>query len=120
MNHTYARVIDVLAKGDVDLRQIAIDLAKQEPVIFLELASRTARPEWAVKVRSEMAACNKVMAIKLLRAAKNLGLKDAKDIVDCIHEDLYRLSPRGPLNPLGFVRPFLTRDNEAIYHEIMG
>jgi len=120
MNQVYARVIEVLANGNIDLRQIGLELAKAHPLVFLEIASRTARPEWAVKVRHEMATGNKIMAIKLLRAAKNLGLKDAKDIVDCMHEDLYQLSPRGPLPPLGFDRPFLSKDLVTVYDEIMG
>lgn len=116
----YGCVIDCLTSGQIDLRQIAIDLAKEDPVMFLKLARNGIRPEWAVEVRRQMEGGNKVGAIKALRAAKGLGLKDAKDIVDCVHDDLFHMYPRSMLTALQFDRPELSHHLALVYRDIMG
>lgn len=42
----------------------------------------SSRPEWETEAREQMAAGNKIMAIKIAREGTGLGLKDAKDLVE--------------------------------------
>jgi len=98
----YKDVIDVIESGKYNSRDICVRLAKSNPKMFLKLvreAEGDLKPKFSVvkeepldfyrstmKTVREIMASNKVQAIKLVREAAGLGLKDAKDIVDCALE----------------------------------
>ncbi len=92
----YSKVIDLLLSGELDYKKIAIELAKREPAIFLEiltptrermLPNKTSQTKRMLpnKTSQTIAAYIKsnqlISAIKELRNVKGLDLKTAKDII---------------------------------------
>lgn len=76
---------------ELNYKQIAIELAKHHPTIFVKLAAGPSfhAEKWRYEVHDAMCGGRKVEAIKCLRAATGLGLKEAKDICDNIQNHLY-------------------------------
>jgi ribosomal protein L7/L12 len=64
--------------GDADLADIARDLAQRRAAS----AGAEVPPELAAQLRALLAARDKIGAIKELREATGMGLKDAKDFVE--------------------------------------
>jgi hypothetical protein len=65
-------------------------LAKVNPDLFLKLTKRHVAGGMACsEVIAHMLADQKVPAIKAVRVAWGLGLKEAKDVVDNVHHTLY-------------------------------
>lgn len=90
MSNPYAEVIDLVNSGNIDYRRIAIELAKTQPSLFLRLHKGnvpkvTKAPLLSVSTVCAIRAAIKtealVMAIKILRQATGLPLKDSKDII---------------------------------------
>lgn len=81
---SYKQAIDILMAGDFNARNIAVELAKNYPTIFVKLANGvTSKVEqWMIDAHEFMARGAKVEAIKLIRTHTGLGLKEAKDISD--------------------------------------
>lgn len=81
----YSKVIDLLLSGELDYKKIAIELAKREPAIFLEILTPTRERMLPNKTSQTIAAYIKsnqlISAIKELRNVKGLDLKTAKDII---------------------------------------
>ncbi len=88
MDHNYAEAIELLMNGNVDLRQIAINLAKNDPVLFIQMVRGPKGSRfgaWQTEVRDMIFRGNKMVdAIKLTRARTGMGLKEAKDVVDAL------------------------------------
>ena len=82
MKAIYIEVIDLLMNGDIDFRLIALNLAKEQPDVFVRLASKKMPEPWAVNAFRSLRSNQKVDGIKIIRAATGLGLKEAKDVAD--------------------------------------
>jgi ribosomal protein L7/L12 len=109
MNTTYAQAIQIIADNQFDARHVAIELAKINPELFIQLANKETR-EVPVEdndsiiyrnvkqfIRDDM----KVSAIQQLRTISGFGLKEAKDVVDYVTlrllgdgSDLYSLKTK--------------------------
>ncbi len=81
----YSKVIDRLLSGDLNYKKIVIELAKQEPEIFLEISGSPVEqilPVDTVKqIVSDIKSNQMIKAIQELRTAMNLGLGEARDII---------------------------------------
>lgn len=83
MNLAYAKAIDLLVDGGVDYKSIAVNLAKLNPELFVQLAEGKGIIEsWCSKVVSYIKEAKYVDAIKLIRTETGFGLKEAKDVAD--------------------------------------
>lgn len=117
MHNDYAKVIDLLMDDKLDFRKISTELAKKYPQIFIEMASANQPiPEWCREVIKFMRAVNKIDAIKCVRAATGVGLKEAKDICDTLCWDLYH-KETWRTRPVYDV-PDLDIECSNIYHKI--
>lgn len=90
MNTPYAQAIQIIADNQFDARHVAIELAKINPELFIQLTNKEMR-EVPVEDCTDPAYCNikhfihdnmKVSAIQQLRTISGFGLKEAKDVVD--------------------------------------
>lgn len=94
----YQQVIDILAAG-YDASKIATSLAKKHPQLFIDLYKETCAPpeKWKQDIIGMNYRGEKVSAIKALREKTQLGLKEAKDIIDMLtvkmHEMGYMINP---------------------------
>lgn len=94
MSQAYAQAIDLLMNGNLDFRQICIDLAKENPKVFVEMADRKPPEDWCRhiinlirKPCSNGISC-KVECIKELRSATGLPLKESKEIIEQVMWEL--------------------------------
>lgn len=118
MNSAYKRVIEIISEDDLDYKAIVIAIAKDDPATFLKYADKRQPPKHVQMIYESIVSQNKVQAIKDLRATHNLGLKDAKDIVDHIELTLAHRGVPGVTAPQFSVSP-LRRDLEQYYDEIV-
>lgn len=80
----YSRAIEIAASA-FDAKKIAIALAKHDPVLFVKLFEQTTAVEpWHGEVITHLYRGEMVQAIKMIRVASGLGLKEAKDIADTV------------------------------------
>lgn len=109
MNTPYAQAIQIIADNQFDARQVAIELAKINPELFIQLTNKETR-EVPVEDNNSIIYRNvkqfihdnmKVSAIQQLRTISGFGLKEAKDVVDYItlrllgdSSDLYGLKTK--------------------------
>lgn len=109
MNTSYAQAIQIIADNQFDARHVAIELAKINPELFIQLANKETR-EVPVEDCTNLAYCNirhficddkKASAIQQLRTISGFGLKEAKDVVDYVTlrllgdgSDLYSLKTK--------------------------
>ena len=87
MNQHYAKAIDILMGNSVDYKNIAIELAKQNPELFCQLVAKASPSKdhaWHRDAISHLRACHLVSAIKLCREKTGFGLKEAKDVMDAV------------------------------------
>jgi hypothetical protein len=86
----FNQLIDILAKDVFDARAMCLRLAKEFPEMFVTFATGTIEPENKeyMTVVKHIVDGAKVSAIKELRALSGTGLKEAKDVVDNIHNIL--------------------------------
>lgn len=94
----YKEVIRIISSNLFDSREVCLKLAQANPKLFLKLVSSDAEvkaldadPEYlrTMKIIRGVALSDRVQAIKMLRgAATGLGLKEAKDIIDCVITNL--------------------------------
>lgn len=83
MNLAYAKAIDLLVDGGIDYKSIAVNLAKLNPELFVQLAEGKGIIEsWCSKVIDFIKEAKYVDAIKLIRTETDFGLKEAKDVAD--------------------------------------
>ncbi|NDE17381.1 hypothetical protein EBZ80_20865 [bacterium] len=98
----YKAVIDILMTHDIDFRQVAINLAKSYPGIFIEmLPAGTRQAESVIAERAESATAwqleiikslkgnDPVDALRILRQEIGCCLKEAKDVIDLVRVELY-------------------------------
>jgi hypothetical protein len=98
----YKAVIDILMTHPVDFRQVAINLAKSYPGIFIEMmpaeqagaepvmAESVEPPKaWQLDIIKLLKSNEPAAAIRLLRQEIGCGLKDAKDVIDLVCVELY-------------------------------
>lgn len=78
----YQQVIDILVADTIDYKNIAIQLAKFNPELFLRFHGKTTVKDWMREVIQYMKDGEKASAIKTLRANEGIGLREAKDICD--------------------------------------
>jgi len=84
MNHFYAKAIDILVGSTVDYKAICIELAKQNPELFCDLAAPSRGNSWQKEVVDLVRSNQTVSAIKLCREKTGFGLKEAKDVIDAV------------------------------------
>ena len=89
MNSDYIKVIELLMNGSVNLRDVAVTLAKVDPALFLRLADHKEEPVWHDTVMQLMLNNERVNAIKVVREKTGFGLKEAKDVCDAVAGWLY-------------------------------
>lgn len=87
MINSYHEVIDTLIKGNIDYKQIVIDLAKENPELFLKLTKthRLMSLDFSQNLKMTVQFARSgatVDAIKCLRIETGLGLKESKDIIE--------------------------------------
>lgn len=82
----YKQVIELLANGDLDWREISIQLAKEHPDLFVKYASIRVVPAWMRDVIAFVREEKYVDSIKLLRTQTRYGLKEAKDVIDNLRD----------------------------------
>jgi len=85
MNHFYAKAIDILVGSTVDYKAICIELAKQNPELFCNLAAPSRSNSWQKEVVDLVRSNQTVSATMLCREKTGFGLKEAKDIIDAVH-----------------------------------
>jgi hypothetical protein len=86
----YQAAIDIIAQGDYSKKEIALTLAKDEPIKFIEIYKKLnpsymaepPKPEWYKVARGYMNSEQKIPAIKEVRNGTGMGLKEAKDYVE--------------------------------------
>ncbi len=100
MHAAFAKVIALIASGRVEYRDVCIALSQENPELFVKLVEQVQQlTANGVSVQHQKAApwvhdvCheiehNFISAIKIYRAASGNGLKDAKDVIDNVREQL--------------------------------
>ena len=92
-DNVYGQVV-MLLKQDLDYKELIYRLAATHPDILLRIIHMNVDIELQdtedviliQKVLSLIKAGQKIMAIKEIRAVKNMGLKEAKDFCDALQE----------------------------------
>lgn len=85
----YQQIIDNLISPKFPLTEIAIEIAKTEPVIFMgAIASLERNVPWQREIERLVKAHRKIDAIRLWRRETGVSLKAAKDAVDAIAQEL--------------------------------
>jgi ribosomal protein L7/L12 len=79
----YKQAIDILTSNDRVFTTVEIELAKLHPALFVRFAADP-RPKWQDTVKELLHSGHFIDAIKEIRNATNLGLKEAKDVADYI------------------------------------
>lgn len=100
----YEQVIEVISSRTHDSERMLTWIAKNEPEVFLRAHTASAlvvSKDWARAVVQHLVDGNKVSAIKATRERTGLGLKEAKDICDKVHEMLPIFGFKS-VNPLSF------------------
>jgi hypothetical protein len=104
MSKAYAKVIDLIAEGNIDYKKIALAVAKRHPTMFLafagvkqsskseiitEFLTNRGAPDWMFKkslhdgIRSlSGVGLNKVAVIREVRQASGMGLYEGKAFVE--------------------------------------
>ncbi|MFA5311698.1 MAG: 50S ribosomal protein L7/L12 [Methanomassiliicoccales archaeon] len=87
---SYQSVIDIFRKYSPT--SVEVELAKKNPALFVELYESVypsakpippdVEPAWLISARGFMERDQKISAIKEVRSATGLGLKEAKDYVE--------------------------------------
>lgn len=91
--NAYAQAITILMSDEVNFRALGIKLAQTHPALFVSLSGVPAeKPEpmpeqWIIDTINYLPQ-NLVNAIKCVRHATGLGLKEAKDVVDNVAQRL--------------------------------
>lgn len=88
MTQAYRSAIDILMQGEVDFRQIAIELAKTDPDLFVRLAEQPRAEPWLKEIIGFVREQKYVESIRTLRTHTRFGLKEAKDVIDNLRERL--------------------------------
>lgn len=89
MSDIYHQIIDNIISPKFPLSEIAIEIAKTEPTVFMEaIASLALNVPWRKEIESLLAVGLKIEAIKLWRGKTGTSLKDAKDAVDAVAQGL--------------------------------
>ena len=83
MDEYYQCAIDILTWKNTDYREICIALAKTNPKALCDAANMT---PWKLEALRIYYAEGKVPAIKAIRAATGMGLKEAKEAIEDIVE----------------------------------
>lgn len=113
------QVLDIVA-GGYDAVKIAHALAKKNPHLFLELYREFASPldhSWHRDVVQLTYANNKVSAIKLVREKTNSSLKDAKDIVDNLSNEMSRIGYM--ISPTTYSAEPVATAYELVYQQLV-
>lgn len=98
MNWAYTKAIDLLMSGKLDFRSIAINLAKSNPELFVQIARDGIHSEeWHCDVIDLIKQDKNVEAIKLTRTHTGYGLKDSKDVIDVLRGKMYNAGMLGVL-----------------------
>lgn len=86
MSHSHAiALLEEVFQGKRDAMSCLFTLARVEPEAFvrgLTGESVPDAPDWTVDVIRRIKSMNLVSAIKLIREARGIGLKEAKDLAD--------------------------------------
>lgn len=118
MSEYYKQAIDVLLSPNVDLRKVSIELAKYDPQLFVKLVnsiSFTYEKEFIKHIEN-----NKIVeAIKLLRNANGIGLKEAKDIADTVRNTLNDCGRCRERSPYALLPNELNSEYKKIYERII-
>ena len=84
----YQESIGILMSGAVDYKAVVVKLAQTHPELFVSLYNGETSADYEQKRYAKMIYENNghqlIPAIKEVRAKFNLGLKEAKDLVDSI------------------------------------
>lgn len=78
----YKAAIDILMSGPIDYRAVVTSLAKEEPAIFLRLVGQGEFPAWTRDAAALLMCNERVEGIKCIRAGADLGLFEAKQVID--------------------------------------
>ena len=108
---------EITGVGLAEAKSAVEAIARGEPVNFSASTPQTQfdDPLLESRIRELLAKRNKIEAIKIYRLAHNVGLKEAKDVVDGMEASMRRESPAintlSPSNPIVNTDPFA--DNSA-------
>lgn len=117
MTDSYKQVIDILTTADVDYKAIALELAKDNPGMFLRYHNKKRFvPQWIKEVIDFLKNEKKVEAIRTLRAETKIGLKEAKDICDHLQN---KLAKHGFCKFMPYDLNFLNSECETIYEKVV-
>jgi hypothetical protein len=94
----FERAIDILLQTNRDDKAIVVELAKRNPDILVAIVDRlngagVNYTRWHQEAVYEMIKGNRVNAIKRIREATDLGLKEAKDIADNVNNTILAREP---------------------------
>ena len=87
-----SNVVDIISEHSYDAEKLAILLAKVDPVLFTDLASKSINkhnPSYE-SIANFIIKAERVEAIKALRMELKTGLKETKDIIDSVGNALVK------------------------------
>jgi ribosomal protein L7/L12 len=98
-DNKFAKIVDALTTGAIDYKAIALAILKSNPDVFAEaleaaIAVAPALP-YERNIIDYIRGENMVGAIKELRTASGLGLKEAKDVIDSLRTQLHHIGRLG-------------------------
>lgn len=86
MSKFYKQALSIIADGNFDARSIAIQLAQENPSLFMKFCSPKVQeptvPNWFITNIVKICKNNPVQAIKNLREVSHIGLWEAKQVVN--------------------------------------
>lgn len=93
MSKFYKQALSMISSGEFDSQKLALRLAQEHPALFVKLLTpevvQPDVPGWFIESVVRIAEHTPIQAIKNLREKANLGLFDAKHIVDHIRDLVY-------------------------------
>lgn len=126
MNLAYAKAIDLLVDGGVDYKSIAVNLAKLNPELFVQLAQGKGIIEsWCSKVidfikEAKYVDAKYVDAIKLIRTETGFGLKEAKDVADVLRSHMVKAHMiEEPFPSWASPNPVLSNSQRAVLGKLL-
>lgn len=84
INH-YKQAIRLLSQGNLPAADIVTKLAEERPDVFVEVCNSldiSAYEQWVKDAKAQLDGGHKLKAIKTVREATKMGLKEAKDYVE--------------------------------------
>ena len=117
----FRKAIDVLMNENTDYKKVCIALAQTNPKLFNKLVDDPNVfkhvEEWHREVKRHVVAERKVEGIKLIREKTGFGLKESKDILDCLQNHFAQMLLCRPYE-YSCGRPALNGKQQEVYNLI--